>query len=94
MAVLQRLEVGEYSLKIVDSFCYPDDAISCRGEIEVTVRDRISCAWSKWRELARLLVNHSILLEEKPRVHCMCETCIAVCCGNLGINQKTGRTAS
>ena len=25
---------------------------------------------------------------------CMCEACIAVCCGNFGINGKTGRTAS
>mgnify|MGYP001792562561 FL=1 len=64
MAVPRRLEVGEDSLEIVDSFCYLGDVISCRGGVESAVRDRISCAWSKWRELASLLVNHSILLEE------------------------------
>ena len=28
-----------------------------RGGVESAVRDRISCAWIKWRELASLLVN-------------------------------------
>ena len=36
----------------------------------MAVRDRISCAWSKWRELASLLVNHSIPLEERTKVYC------------------------
>ena len=58
MAVLQRLEVEEDSLEIVDSFCFLGDVISCRREVESAVRDRISCAWSKWRELVSLLVNH------------------------------------
>ena len=30
----------------------------------MAMRDKISGAWSKWRELASLLVNHSIPLEE------------------------------
>ena len=54
VAVPQRLEVGE------DSFRYLGHMISCGGWVESTVRDRISCAWSKWRDLASLLVNHSI----------------------------------
>ena len=67
MVVPQRLEVEEDSLEIMDSFCYLGDVISCRGEIESAVRDRISCAWStcKWRELASLLVNHSIPQEQR-----------------------------
>ena len=52
VAVPQRLEVGEDSLKIVDSFRYLGDCISCGGGVKSAVRDRISCAWSKWRELA------------------------------------------
>ena len=36
------------------------------------VRDKISCSWSKWRELASLLVNHSIPLEERAKVYCAC----------------------
>ena len=44
MAVPQRLEVGEDSLEIVDSFCYLGDMISCGGRVESTVRDRISDA--------------------------------------------------
>ena len=73
VAVPQRLEVEEDSLEIVDSFCYLGDAISYRGGVESAVRDRISCACrSKWRELPSLLVNHSILLEERMKVYCAC----------------------
>ena len=59
----QRLEVGEDSLEIVDNFRYVGDVISCEGGVESAVMGKISCAWSKWRELAGLLVNHSIPLE-------------------------------
>ena len=38
----------------------------------MAVRDRISGAWSKWRELASLLVSHSISLEERVKVYCAC----------------------
>ena len=41
-----------------------------------------------------LLVNHSIILEERVKVYCVCKAFIAVCCGNLGTNGKTGRSAS
>ena len=62
MAVPRRVEVGEDSLEIAESFRYLGDVISCEGGVESAVRDRVSCAWSKWRELASLLVNHSIPL--------------------------------
>ena len=58
VAVPQRLEMREDSLEIVDSFCYLVDVILCTGGVKLAVRDRISCAWSRWRELARLLVDH------------------------------------
>ena len=53
--MLRRLEVGEDSTEM-DRFCYLGDVILCGGEVESAVRDRISCALSKWRELASLLV--------------------------------------
>ena len=58
VAVPQRLEVGEDSLVIVDSFHYLGNVISCGGGVELAVRDRISSVWSKWRKLESLLVNH------------------------------------
>ena len=73
LAVPQRLEVEEISLETVDSFRYLDDVISCGGGVELAfIRDRISCAWSKWRELVSLLVSHSIPLEERVKVCCAC----------------------
>ena len=85
---------GKRCLEIVDSFRYLGDVISCGGGVEQEVRYIISCAWSKWRELASLLVNNNIPLKGRAKVYCACEACIAVCCGNLGTNEKTGRTAS
>ena len=55
---------GKDSLETVDSFRY----LSCIGGVELAVRDRIFCAWSKWTELARLLRNHSIPQEERRKV--------------------------
>ena len=37
------------------------DVISCEKEVESEVRDKLSCAWSKWRELASLLLNHDCI---------------------------------
>ena len=38
----------------------------------MVVRDRKSGAWSKWRELVSLLVNHRIPLEERVKADCAC----------------------
>ena len=63
------------------------------GGVESAVRGRILCVWSKWRELVSLLVNYTILLEERAKFYCACvEACIAVYCRNLGTNGQTGRT--
>ena len=81
----QWLEVGEDNLETVDSFCYLGDGVSHGEQVEFAVRDRISCAWSKWRELASLQVNHGITLEEEAKVYCVCvRSVIAVRCRNLG----------
>ena len=62
----RRLEVGEDRPEIaVDSFHYLGVVISCGGGVKLAVRDRISCSWSKLRELVSLLVKHSIPLEER-----------------------------
>ena len=73
VVVPQRLEVGEDNLEIVDNFCYLGDVISCEGGVELAVKVRISGAENKWRELASLLVNHSIPLEERAKVYCACK---------------------
>ena len=72
VAVPQRLEVGDNSLEMLDSLRYLGDVISCGAEVESAVRDRISSALSKWGELANLLVNHRIPLEERAKVYCAC----------------------
>ena len=43
MAVPQRLEVEEDRTSR-NSFCYPEDVISCVGGVELAVRVRTSCA--------------------------------------------------
>ena len=65
VVVPQRMEVGEDSLEILDSFHYLGDVISCEGGVEMVVRDRLFCTWSKWKELASIpleeRVNQSLL---------------------------------
>ena len=43
----------------------------CVGGVEWAVRDRIPCAWNKWREFASLLVDYSIP-QERAKSHCAC----------------------
>ena len=72
MAAPQYLEVGDENVEVVDSFRYLGDMMTCEGGVESAVRDRISSAWNKWRELASLLVNQSIPLRERAKVYCAC----------------------
>ena len=74
----RKLEVRDDSLEIADSFHYLGDVFSCGEGVELAVRNRISCAWIKWRALVSLLVRHSIPIEERANIY----------------GQKTGRTAS
>ena len=76
----QRLEVGEDSLEIKDSFRYFGEVISCGVGVESAVSDRISGAWSKWRELVSLLVNHSIYFRSQmfATIKCLPISTIAI----------------
>ena len=95
VVVPRRSEVEEDSLEIVDSFCYLGNVVSCGARVASAVSDRISGAWSKWRELESLLVNHSIPLDVRAKVYCVhvwgLHCCMLL---KLGTNRKTGRTAS
>ena len=57
----------------VKSFCYLGDVLDPSGGAERTVRSRIACAWSKWREVSNLLTNRGIPPRHRAEV---CETCI------------------
>ena len=46
--------------------------MTCEGGVESAIRDWISSAWNKWRELASLLVNQSIPQRERAKVYCAC----------------------
>ena len=72
VAAPQNLVVEEENVEVVDSFRYLGDMMTCEGGVESAVRDRISSAWNKWRELASLLVNQSIPLKERAKVYCAC----------------------
>ena len=46
--------------------------VEFESRVESAVRDRYLGLGSKWWELASLLVNHSIPLEERVKVYCAC----------------------
>ena len=66
----QKSEVWKDSLEIMDSFRYLGDVISYGVGAETAVRNKISYAWSKWSELACLLVNYGIPLKERAKICC------------------------
>ena len=47
--------------------------LDCTGGTEWTVRNRIACAWSNWREVSNLLINLGISLRHRAKVY---EACI------------------
>ena len=66
------IRVHEYVLKQVDHFCYLGDTLDCEGGVERAVRTRIASAWGKWREIAGLLLNKSIPLQNRAKVYDAC----------------------
>ena len=93
MAVPQRFEVGENSGNgrqlLLSWRC---DFIQRRGRMGSLGKD---CAWSNWRKLGCLLVNHIISLEERVKVLCVTvRPALLYSAETLGTNEKIGRTAS
>ena len=66
------IRVHEYVLEQVDHFCYLGDTLDCEGGVERAVRTRIASAWGKWREIAGLLLNKSIPLQNRAKVYDAC----------------------
>ena len=61
----QTLEEAEY-------FCYLGSILDCEGGVERAVRARVAAAWTKWRDIAGLLVNKNIPLVNRSRVYDSC----------------------
>ncbi len=49
----------------IQQFCYLGDVLDCEAGVARAVRVRVAAAWRRWREVASLLVNHSIGLRSK-----------------------------
>jgi len=52
-------------LECVEKFCYFGDLIGAGGGAEEASRERVRCAWAKFRELAPVLRQGELLLEVK-----------------------------
>ena len=59
-------------LEEVQQFCYLGDVLDCEAGVERAVRARVAAAWGRWREIASLLVNHSIELRSRGSVYEAC----------------------
>ena len=57
----------------VDEFCYLGNVLDCEAGVEKAVRARVAAAWTKWREMASLLINRSIPLKVRASVY---ESCV------------------
>ena len=70
--VEENIIVGEQLVGSVKQFCYLGDVLDCEGGVERAVRMRVAAAWSKWREIARLLTNRHIPLRNRAGVYTAC----------------------
>jgi hypothetical protein len=50
-------------IREVKQFCYLGDMLDSEGGVERSVITRVVAAWRKWREMAVLLINKGIPLE-------------------------------
>ena len=66
------------SLECVDKFCYLGDMISCGGGADDAVRNRVKCAWGKFRELAQILTLRGVSLKLKGKIYVACVQSVMV----------------
>jgi len=52
----------------VDEFCHFGNVLDCEAGSERAVRARVAAAWKKWRDMASLITNRSILLKIRGSV--------------------------
>src|ERR1700761_8809480 len=88
------------SLECVDKFCYLGDMISCGGGADDAVRNRVKCAWGKFRELAQILTLRGVSWKLKGKIYVACVQSVmvygsetwAVKVSNLQQLERTERT--
>ncbi len=68
----ENIVVEEGVVEEVKQFCYLGDVLDSEGGVERAVRMRVSAAWSKWREIAGLLINKHIPLRNRAGVYDAC----------------------
>ena len=66
------IHLPDGTVEEVKSFCYLGDVLDRSGGAETAVRNRVACAWSKWRELSNLLTNRGIPLRHRAKVYEAC----------------------
>ena len=59
-------------LECVDKFCYLGDMIGKGGGVVEAVRNRVRCAWSKFRELYPILAVRGVPLRVKGKIYRAC----------------------
>lgn len=69
----ESLEIDGARIEEVGEFCYLGDMLDRSGGSERSARTRVAAAWTKWREIASLLINRGIPLEKRAQVY---EACI------------------
>ena len=53
-------------------FCYFGSVLDYEGGVENVVRAKVAAAWTKWRDIAGLLVNKNIPLVSRSSVYDAC----------------------
>jgi hypothetical protein len=67
-----EVKVEDYTLEVVDSFCYLGDMMSAGGGCELSSTIRVKSAWGKFRELLPLLTSRVVPLTTRGKVYSSC----------------------
>jgi hypothetical protein len=71
--VEKEVVLGEAGkLQCVDKFCYLGDMLGCGGGAGDAVRNRVRCAWGKFRELTPILTVRGLSLKMKGKIYGAC----------------------
>jgi len=76
----------------VYEFCYLGNILHCKAGLERAARARVAAAWTKWREMASLITNRSILLKIRGGVYKLsyCKFNYVVWWKDMGIDREIG----
>ena len=69
---VEKVNLANCELEVVDKFCYLGDMIDASGGAESTTICRLKCGWKKFRDLLPLLTMKTVPLKVRGELYKTC----------------------